>query len=110
MTEEQREKYNQRIIDEHILQEGLRLDRIESKLDRLTDTVVALARAEEKLISLSNARNEMMDTLDLHEERIDHHEKRLNDGAVTLGAIQKVFWTVLVGGVTAVIARYLGAL
>ena len=38
---------------------GQRLDRIEDKLDKLADAMVAMARAEEKLEALQNEHNKM---------------------------------------------------
>ncbi len=100
---EGRLEYNRRMIDEHLAQDASRFARIESKLDKITDTLIALARAEEKLLNLERHRNEMLDSLDNHEERLDVHEARLNSGAVTLGAIQKIFWILLAGGIPATI-------
>lgn len=95
------EDYNRRIVAEHLAQDAARFDRIEQKLDRITDTLIALARAEEKLVNLEMHRATVLDLLDNHEERLDNHETRLNAGAVTLGAIQKIFWIVLAGGIPA---------
>jgi ABC-type Fe3+-citrate transport system substrate-binding protein len=101
--ENSRLDYNRRMIDEHLAQDASRFARIEQKLDKITDTLIALARAEEKLLNLERHRNEMLDLLDNHEERLDHHETRLNAGAVTIGAIQKVFWILLAGTIPAAI-------
>ena len=40
-----------------------RLDRIETKLDQLTDAMVAMARAEEKIVSLQDDYNNQQERL-----------------------------------------------
>jgi hypothetical protein len=107
LTDEERTSYNTRVIEETLIKEASRLDRIEAKLDRLTDVVVDLARAEEKLLTLERSRISVENVLDDHEERLNEHEKRLNSGAVTLNAITKTFWLLMTGIVTAGIAYYI---
>lgn len=107
LTEDERIEYNRKILEETLVKEATRLDRIEAKLDRLTDVVVDLARAEEKLLGLERSRISVENILDEHEERLDEHEKRLNSGAVTLNAITKTFWLLMTGVVTAGIAYYI---
>lgn len=79
-------------LQKHIYADAARLDRIEAKIDKLSDTVVAIARAEEKLLNLEVQKREIVDRLDNHEERLDRHSERLNSGAVTLNSIQRIFW------------------
>lgn len=80
-----------------------RLDRIERKLDSLAETVIALARVEEKLVSLEkhsvvcNARNDTAD------ERIDSLEKETSEIKVavkttndTMSNVSRVFWSLLI--------------
>jgi chromosome segregation ATPase len=70
--------------------------------------VVALARAEQKLIGLEEARADVNERLDEHESRLDKHEARLQDGDVTLNSITKVFWTVVTAALGAVTLMYFG--
>lgn len=92
------------LLSEHLKADQTRLDRIETKIDKLSETVIAIARAEEKLINLETARNDIIDTLENHEERLNKHADRLNAGATTLNSINKVFWLL----VAAVIATAVG--
>ena len=96
------------LLREHLQQDKSRLDRIEDKIDRLSDTVVAIARAEEKLITLESARSEVGATLEDHENRLDRHEARLQDGDVTLNTITKVFWTIVTAALGALTLMYIG--
>jgi hypothetical protein len=60
--------------------EDNRLDRIEQKLDKLTEAVSQIARVEEQLLSLF--------------KRMDRHEKVLtNTQSVKVG--ERLFWLVL---------------
>ena len=92
------------LLSDHLKADKTRLDRIENKIDKLSETVIAIARVEEKLLNLESARNDILDTLDEHEERRDKDAERLNAGATTLNSINKVFWIL----VAAVIATAVG--
>lgn len=74
--------------------DNARFDRIESKIDKLTDAVTLIARVEEKILA-SN------DRLDRAEVRLDKNERdidtvsqlaRSNNGAVKFA--DKAFWIV----------------
>jgi len=80
------------IIAEHIAVENARLDRIEEKIDKLAETVISLARAEEKLIALEQDKNFIMDRMLKNEERIDAIEKKTDETAVTVTVINRLFW------------------
>lgn len=83
------------LLKEHLKADQARLDRIEVKIDKLQDTVIALTRVEEKLVNLEIDRNEILSIQAKHSERLDMHEFRLNEGAVTLRAIKALFWLVI---------------
>lgn len=72
-----------------------RLDRIEQKLDRLGEAVVALARMEERMVTLFKR-------MDLYDERHLEMNRRLNDLEKAVGSngyfvrfIERIFWIVL---------------
>lgn len=98
----------EKLLRDHLSQDNYRLDRIEEKIDKLSDTVVALARAEEKLINLESSRHQILDAIDTHEERLDKHEARLNQGDVTLNTITKLFWIVVTAVVGALVVYLAG--
>ena len=83
------------IIAEHIAVENARLDRIEEKIDKLAETVISLARAEEKLIALEQDKNFIMDRMLKNEERIESIEKKTDETAVTVTVINRLFWIVV---------------
>jgi tetrahydromethanopterin S-methyltransferase subunit G len=69
-----------------------RLDRIESKIDKLAETMISLARAEEKLIGLESDKTFMMERMLRNEERVDTIEKKVDESAVTVKVVNRVFW------------------
>ena len=72
-----------------------RLDRIEGKIDKLSDAMISLARSEEKIISLQQGAATTAIRLNTHSQRIDDVETsvKLNSGAV--GFIKRIFWIAL---------------
>lgn len=95
------------LLKEHILRDQARLDRIEVKIDKLSETLVALARAEEKLATLEFTKVEVSKRLDEHEVRLDTHSDRLNAGAVTINTINKIFWVTTAAVAAALAQLYL---
>lgn len=94
-------------LKDHLTHENHRLDRIEAKLDKLTDTVVALARAEEKLISLENSRQEISQILEEHEDRVTSVEKRTESIEVTTNILSRLFWIGIASGATYFVAHFI---
>ena len=85
-----------------------RFDRVEAKLDRLTDAVTAIARVEEKILA-SNDRVEKL------ESRITRNEKDLDNLAIlarsNLGVVSfanKLFWLLVGGGLSIVAYLFKG--
>ena len=72
-----------------------RLDRIEGKIDRLAETIVSLARAEEKLLGLEQDKNFIMERMMKNEERVDAVEKTVDEVSVTVKVINRIFWIVV---------------
>jgi len=87
--------------------EKQRLDRIEDKIDKLADAVVAIARAEEKLLGLEQI------SMDLHrkitdiEERLRVVEESSSSSAKELNIINRVLWIAISALLTGGILVYL---
>lgn len=65
-----------------------RLDRIEDKLDKLSEAVVCLARMEERLITIFKR-------LEKIEERVDTIEDVSSKSRYSLRYLERVFWIVV---------------
>ena len=84
-----------------------RLDRIEGKLDKLSEAVVSIARAEEKiatLTSFSKQQSEMIQHLTI---RIDKLEEAVISNSSTVNIINKVFWIIIAASATAIAGMFI---
>ena len=84
-----------------------RLDRIEEKIDKLSDAVIAIARTEEKLASLQADHNKNYDRMNRFSEKLDSIESCVQDQARTITVINKVFWIFLISVAGAMAAMYI---
>ena len=80
-----------------------RLDKIEEKIDRLTDAMVSLARAEEKINKLQDDQNKQYERTNKLSVKMDEIERVVLENHRTVQFIHKLFWVVIVAvaGVTA---------
>jgi len=81
-----------------------RLDRIETKIDKLAEAIISLARAEEKLIQLENDKKFLMEQMIKFENRLLIVEKQSNDSVTGLSFISRFFWI----GMSAIGATVIG--
>lgn len=84
-----------------------RLDRIEEKLDKLSDVVVSIARFEEKMDAYNEYRERSWDRMNKFSEKLDIIEKKCDDNARTVHTINKLFWVTIVAASGAVAANIL---
>ena len=84
---------------------GKRLDRIEEKLDKLTDAMVAMARAEEKIVALQDDHDQMRNRLNKHSEKLDEIERIVLENHRTVCFIHKLFWVAVVAAAGSIAAN-----
>ena len=81
------------------MSDDARLERIEKKLDQVGDAIVALARMEERMITLFKR----MDTLDADNNglgrRLTLIESRVGSNGQALRFAERVFWIVVTGAI-----------
>lgn len=81
------------------MSDDARLERIENKLDQVGDAIVALARMEERMITLFKR----MDALDADQSsqsrRLTLVESRVGSNGQALRFAERVFWIVVTAGV-----------
>lgn len=87
------------------MSEETRLDRIETKLDKVGEAIVDLARMEERLITLFKRMDRYDDEQSKASERIDTLESKAQRTGLTVAVVERVFWIV----VTAALAMYIRA-
>jgi hypothetical protein len=72
-----------------------RLDRIEEKIDKMTEAVIALARAEEKIVSLDETTRMILQKMVDQDERLRKVEAVQHDNETTIKAIKSIVWTTI---------------
>jgi hypothetical protein len=85
----------------------VRLNRIEAKIDKLSDTVISLARAEEKLRVLDKDSEALFDQVKSLNARVDTLDKLAESTANTVRIINRITWIVVSLGVSAVAIQFL---
>lgn len=93
----------ERILKSHLDNDTKRLDRIEAKIDRLSETVVALARVEEKVSSLEKESSKTSEAIDKLDTRLSAVEEKVLDNTSTVGGIKNLGWIIITGLVGAII-------
>jgi len=84
---------------------GKRLDRIEEKLDKLSDVIVSIARFEEKMDAYNEFRQNSWERMNRFSEKLDVIEKKVDENAATIGIINKLFWIAIVAAAGAIAAQ-----
>ena len=81
------------------MSDDARLERIEKKLDQMSEAIIAMARMEERMVTLFKR----MDTLDQeqshHGRRITLIENKVGSNGQALRFAERVFWIVVTAGV-----------
>ena len=72
-----------------------RLDRIEEKIDKLSDAIVSLARVEEKIADLEVRREEQHDRLNSLSKKIDSIDTHVTSLVEKVSVMQKVGWIIV---------------
>ena len=72
-----------------------RLDRIEEKIDRMSEAIIALARAEEKIQSLTDVSRQQAEIIAAMEKRVDHVESLVQNNTTVVNIINKIFWIII---------------
>lgn len=83
-----------------------RLDRIEEKIDKLSDAMISLARAEEKLIAIEANNHANFERLNRFSAKLDDIEKKVDNNARTVAVINRLFWIVAVAMSSVVISQH----
>jgi hypothetical protein len=73
-----------------------RLDRIEAKIDKLTDFMIAIARVEEKQAADSEEIKCILRRMEIADEKADRVDSRLDQTEVKVSLISRVFWAVII--------------
>lgn len=87
------------------MDDNARLDRIEEKIDKLSDAMIAMARAEEKLMQLEEKYTAHYERMNRFSEKLDRVEDLCQDNSHTIGVINKLFWIAIVAAAGSIAAQ-----
>lgn len=83
-------------------EQAARLDRIEQKIDQMSEAIIALARAEEKIITLTEFGKQQGEQILTLINRVDKLEELVRKNASTVEIINRLFWIVTAAAATAI--------
>lgn len=83
-------------------EQSARLDRIEQKIDTMSEAIIALARAEEKIITLTEFGKQQGAQILTLINRVDRLEDTVRANGATVSIINKLFWIVIAAAATAI--------
>jgi hypothetical protein len=84
---------------------NIRLDRIEEKLDRLTDVMINMASFEEKLAGLKEDHDRGFERMNRLSVKIDDIQKKVDENAHTVSIINKLVYAAVVAAVGTFVAQ-----
>ena len=76
-----------------------RLQRIEDKVDEMGQAILALARMEEKVITIFKRLDNMEDSFKKFDERMDESEKQAIARGQKIAFAERIFWMICTGAV-----------
>lgn len=76
-----------------------RLDRIEEKLDKMSEAIICLARMEERMVTVFRRLDTFDDLCKKMDARMDEYEKQAIARGQKIAFAERVFWMVLTGAV-----------
>ena len=83
-------------------EQSSRLNRIETKLDSMSDAIISLARAEEKISTLMEIQKQQGAQILAVINRIETLDGMVRDNQSTVNVINKIFWIVLTASAAAI--------
>jgi hypothetical protein len=86
-----------------------RLERIERKLDVVSDAIVSLARVEERMIGVFARIDNLDAQQDKHSGRITILEGSVGSNGQALRFAERVFWIIVSAGIAFAFAKMKGA-
>ena len=81
-----------------------RLTRIEEKVDKLSDAIVSIARAEEKLVQLGTLTDVLFKKIENMNSRMMEMEKSIAETKSFMNGFNKITWVFISGLLTALAA------
>lgn len=86
-----------------------RLNRIEEKIDKLSEAMISLARAEERQAAIEQNQNHQYERMNRFSQRLDDVEKLSRDNAHTVNILNKITYVVVVALLGAIVKLFIGS-
>jgi flagellar capping protein FliD len=83
-----------------------RFDRIEEKLDRLSEAMVLIARTDEKLVAMEQKYAAQYERMNRFSQKLDDIDKQLTENSQVIRNLTTFFWILVTAVVGAVAAQY----
>ena len=77
-----------------------RLERVEIKIDRLSEALVSMARIEERVTTVLKQTDRFMDRLDRMDERLEIVELQSNLNKKSVTSTERVIWILVTAGIS----------
>lgn len=97
----------QTLLRAHLSTTEQRFDKLEAKIDSLSDVVISLARAETKLIGLEESRQEQGKRIRAIELTLQELKEEAGDNSAFRETVTRAFWIVITAACTVGTAIYL---
>ena len=85
-----------------VAKDDARLDRIEQKIDKMSEAIIQMARLEAKIDNYEIYREESWKRMNKFSEKLDSIEKTVDDNHRTVSTINKLFWVVIIAAAGAI--------
>lgn len=83
-----------------------RFDRIEEKLDKLSEAMVLIARTDEKLVAMEQKHAAQYDRMNRFSQKLDDIDKQLTENSQVIRNLSTFFWILVTAVVGAVIMQF----
>ena len=93
-------------MDDMNANEKTRLDRIEEKIDKMADAIIALARAEEKITVQEDSTRIILKRMVDQDDRLRLIERDLSHVEDTTRTIKSVVWTITTAIIGSIVAAF----
>lgn len=74
-----------------------RMDRIESKIDKLSEVLVQMARVEERILNGEEQHKEIRSDIRKLNEKVGEMEKVVQKNQITVNIINRISWIIITG-------------
>ena len=74
-----------------------RMDRIESKIDKLSEVLVQMARVEERILNGEEQHKEIRSDIRKLNDKVDEMEKVVQKNQITVNIINRISWIIITG-------------